>query len=559
MTSTLEQDLTHLLQEAVARTRLVPEGELPEIYLELPKERAHGDMAATTALKLARQAKRAPAEVARLITQEFETLLPRTALAGSLERVEIKGPGFINFFLSRASLYDVLARIREEGPRYGSAQVGAGSSVSVEFVSANPTGPLSIAHGRQAAVGDALARLFAFQGYTVCREYYLNDAGRQINLLGQSILARYRERLGQPTPIPDEGYRGAYIAEIAQALVDRDGRKWLTDDGAAAACSRYGVETILATIRKDLQDFGVSFERWVSEASLHQLGLVEQVLKVLRERQCLYEQEGAWWLASTKFGDDKDRVVRKSTGELTYLAPDIAYHQDKFNRGHRRVINLWGPDHHGYIARLKAAMTALGYDANDLAIIIVQLVTLYRDGTPVQMSTRAGEFVTLRELIDEVGCDAARFFLLMRKTDSHLDFDLVLAKRQSPDNPVYYVQYAHARIWSIVGYQQSQSGGGRAGAEVNYALLTATEELELLRVLRLFPLVVSACVRQIEPYGLTAYLRELAAAFHFFYTKHRVVTEEAELSSARLALIDGVRQVLANGLQLLGVSAPQKM
>ncbi len=569
-TPRLETALAHSLQRAIDACGWTLEPSVAATLLESPRDGAFGDLACAVALKLARQARRPPLEVARAIVAAWEPLLVESGLRAQIDRIDVAPPGFINLSLSRAALHEALRRLRAAGDAFGRSTMGALQCVSLEFCSANPTGGLSVAHGRQAAIGDALARLMTFAGYAVTREYYLNDEGRQIDVLGCSIRSRYGELIGAAFPFPDDGYRGAYVAEIAQAFHAQHGAAFLETPEAEAlpVFSRFGMQWVLSRIREDLARFGVAYEVWGSQEALRAAGAVERTLEQLRTQGLLYEQEGALWFASTKFGDDKDRVVRKSDGTWTYLAPDIAYHRAKFDRQFAvppsagtmdRVIDILGPDHHGYIGRLKAAVAALGYRPEALDVIIAQLVTLYRGGSPVRMSTRAGEFVTLRQLMDDVGVDATRFFYLMRKCEAHLDFDLELAKQQSPENPVYYIQYAHARICSILGHHRQTHGTAAPSGEPMLERLVEPEELDLIRRLRQFPLVVEACVRALEPHGMTVYLQRVAEQFHFFYGKHRVVIDDRPLSEARLALVDGVRQVLCLGLGLLGIHAPEQM
>ncbi len=569
---TLEAALRHVLQRAIEAQGWSLNPAFVPTLLETPKDGSFGDMACAVSLKLARSVKRPPMEIATTIAGAWERLLEEQRLRAQIERIEVAPPGFINLSLSRAALYDALRHIREAGDHFGRSTLGAKQRVSIEFVSANPTGGLSVAHGRQAAVGDALARLLTCAGYAVTRDYYVNDEGHQIEVLGQSIRARYGELVGVTFPFPEDGYCGAYVADIARAFLAEHGERFrdVPETEALPVFSRFGSAWVLARIREDVQRFGVTFDVWTSQAALHASGVVEQTLELLRTKQLLYEQDGALWFASTTLGDDKDRVVRKSDGAWTYLAPDIAYHRAKLDRRFAvpsdatkvdRLIDILGPDHHGYIARLKAAVQALGYRPEALDVIIAQLVTLYRGGEQVRMSTRAGEFITLRELMDEVGVDATRFFYLMRKCDAHLDFDLALAKEQSPENPVYYIQYAHARICSIMNYQRQVAVTPAASPMTDAPLerLVAPEELNLLRRLRQLPAVVESCVRALEPHGMTAYLIRVADQFHAFYAQHRVVMDDVPLSQARLALIDGVRQVLRNGLELLGINAPEHM
>ncbi len=550
----LLNQLNDALRQAVRA--LDPQGAIQTLRWEVPKDHSFGDLSSPVAFKLAAQQRRVPADIAQRLVSLLQQHGEAPLLRGLVERVEGKG-GFVNVWLSHRTLLHVLAQIRRAASRYGNSHVGRGQSILIEFVSANPTGPLSVAHGRQAAVGDALARVLRSQGHRVTTEYYLNDEGRQIELLGRSLEVRCRERLGEQPPFPEDGYRGAYLVAQAEECVKRDGASLLAQP--PEWFQETAMQEQLHRINDDLLGFGLRFDRWVSQRDLRHSERIDQALDELKRRGLLYEQDGAVWFAATQFGDDKDRVVKKQTGELTYLAPDIAYHRLKFQRRATLLVNLWGPDHHGYIPRLKAAMTALGLPADRLVVRIVQLVTLSRHGKAVAMSKREGEFVTFREILNEVGVDATRFFYLMRTMESHLDFDLELAKAHAPDNPVYYVQYAHARIWSILGYARKPLPWWKRVGGVALERLTEPEERLVLRQLFQFPIVTEACGRALEPQGLTVYLQKLAEIFHVFYTKHRVVTEDVALSRARLALVDATRIVLANGLRLLGVSTPRRM
>lgn len=554
MPQDIAQQVTGLLQQAVASLAAdVP----PEAARwEIPKDPAFGDLASPVAFRLAASLRQPPPQVAQRLAQALQGQCRRSSANGWIERVEAAG-GFVNVSLSQAAMAQILASVNRLRQRYGTSQAARGQTVLIEFVSANPTGPLSVAHGRQAAVGDALTRILRSQGARVTAEYYVNDEGRQIELLGRSLRARYLQQLGKSEPFPDDGYHGTYVTESAARLANASG------EAAVNQPLEWFIERAMAEqlecIRQDLATFGLRFDQWTSQRQLRTSGRIDKALDTLHKRGLLYESEGALWFASTKFGDDKDRVVKKQSGELTYLAPDIAYHQEKFQRGYQQVINLWGPDHHGYIARIKAAVAALGYPADRLVVRLVQLVTLTRQGKPVPMSKRQGEFVTFREVLNEVGVDATRFFYLMRTTDSHLDFDLDLAKSQSQENPVYYVQYAHARIASILAYARTQIPWIKRFGGVNLMVLGEPEERRLLRQLFQFPMVVRGCAYLLEPHGVVVYLQKLAELFHVFYTKHRVVTADVPRSRARLALIQGVQRVLANGLGLLGVRAPTRM
>ena len=525
--------------------------------VELPKIKAHGDLSVNLAFQLNRILKQNPMDIANRCLTAFEkTVQKDKTFRKWVKEITVEKPGFINFRLIEESLASQLLEIRHGDQNFGLSKIGAGTKALIEFVSANPTGPLTIAHGRQAAIGDALARILTAVGYDVHKEFYLNDAGRQIRLLGQSLWIRYQQLFGRKADLPEEGYQGEYLVDTAGLLKQKKGEALLNgaEEAVLKEITQFGIESILEGIKKDLADLHVTFDEYLSESSLYVKNLVEQALELLKKKNLLYEAEGALWFRSTQFGDDKDRVLRKKTGEYTYLAPDIAYHKSKFDRKYKKLINLWGPDHHGYVPRLKAACEALGYSSKDVHILIVQLTTLYRDGIPVRMSTRAGEFVTLRELIDEVGADAARIFFLMRKVESHLDFDLVLAKQKTEENPVYYLQYAHARISSILIYAERP-----VEENADLALIQEPEAIDLIKKMLEYPDILKQASELLEPYRVVDYLRELAALFHKFYALHRVVSDEPERTKARLLLTDCVRIVLRNGLTLLGVSAPAKM
>lgn len=522
--------------------------------LEIPKEKSHGDLATNIALRIARFFGKSPLDVAALIKGEMVKELASSGLSDVISNIDAKPPGFINLTLSANYLYKVLLEIKRKKYNFGRNSLGNGLKVQIEFVSANPTGPLTIAHGRQAAIGDSLGNMLEFLGYKVVKEYYINDEGTQMNNLGKSVMARYLELCGAGGEFPEDGYKGQYVIDIARAFKAKFKKKFVNkrDPGHFR---EFALRWIMNDIKKDLKDFGVKFDVWYSQKTLRKSGKIARAMRLLKDKGYIYESEGAVWFKSTAFGDDKDRVVFKSDGSTTYLAPDIAYHLDKYRRGFKNIIDIWGPDHHGYVSRLKASVKALGYQGDSLSVLIVQLATLYRGGEIVKMSTRAGEFVTLREVIDEVGKDVARFCFIMRRVSSHLDFDLDVVKRESGDNPVYYIQYAHARIWSILEYSRKI----KTRAKFDSRLLKEEEELELLRGLRQFPLTVALSARSHEPYMVLQYLQDLAKTFHSFYNKHRVVAQDPELTTARLVLVDCVKTVLANGLRLLGVSLPKKM
>jgi len=536
---------------------------LPEdldISLQVTRDEAHGDLSSNVAMRLASLAKCSPQVLGEAVLIIFREQIPGTALEGFIEQVEMK-EGFINFRFSSKYYQGVLERISEKKGAFGKNVVSCREHVNLEFVSANPTGPLTIAHGRQAAIGDALSRILCFAGAKVTNEYYLNDVGRQISLLGESVKVRYRGLFGKDEAMPDDGYQGDYITEIAKEIKSKKEDKILEDKDEGSfdkIFCEYAVKYMMGLIRKDLSDFGVKFDVWTPQSSLEERDEVAGALKLLEEKGYIYESEGAKWFSSTKFGDEKDRVVVKSDGLYTYLAPDIAYHLGKYKRGYTKVVDLLGPDHHGYIGRMKAAVQAFGEDKKTLDILIVQLVTLLRGGKSISMSTRRGEFISLREIIDEVGKDVTRFFFLSRRLDSHLDFDIELAKKESADNPVFYIQYAHARICSIKRYSQ-KNRLKLSFTRKDLKKLSSKEEIRLIRKLGEFPFAVRMSAETLEPNRIISYLNELARCFHSFYTECRVVSEDMVLSKTRLFLVECVRIVLANGLGLLNITLPEKM
>ena len=590
----MKSELQHLVQAALQALRadgvFVDDLGDHAAQVERTRDPSHGDFATNIAMVLAKRARTKPRELAERII----AALPPSPL---VERVEIAGPGFINFRLSADAYRALIPEIMAQGPHYGRSNIGAGKRVQVEFVSANPTGPLHVGHGRGAAYGAVVADLLAAVGFDVHREYYVNDAGRQMDILGTSVWLRYLELCGEALPFPSNGYKGDYVWDIAASLHrehgdiyridaaevlkglppdeidgETDGDKEAHIDGLIAngkrllGDNRYrfvfelGLNTILDDIRDDLAEFGVDYQEWYSERSLTESGAVNKVIERLRDAGHLFEQAGALWFRSTAFGDEKDRVVVRENGQTTYFASDIAYHVDKLERGFERVIDVWGADHHGYIPRVKAALTALGDDADRLDVLLVQFAALYRGGEKVQMSTRSGEFVTLRQLRKEVGRDAARFFYVMRRCEQHMDFDLDLAKSQSADNPVYYVQYAHARVESVL--RQAAERGivlEPTAGTTNLERLTEAHEQALLRSLSRYPEVVETAALNEEPHLVTTYLRELANDFHTYYNAHQFLVDDAPLRDARIKLILAVRQVLRNGLGLIGVSAPSEM
>lgn len=554
----IKDKLKSLVTEAAERARAngdLPSSEMPPVSIEEPKADAHGDLSTNFAMVAASIQKMPPRKIAEAV---IANLQDRGRL---LEKTEIAGPGFINFFVRPTAWHPVLQEIHQAGGRYGASTFGRERKVQVEFVSANPTGPLHVGHGRGAAVGDSVGNILAFCGFQVEKEYYINDSGRQIRTLGKSVFLRYLELHGRELDFPDDCYQGDYIRELAQRIQNERGDQLLLqpEEEAIGYCARLAAGEILEGIRNDLNGFGVTFDVWFSEQSLYDTGTIDKVIKDFQQRGSVYEQDGALWFATSAFGDEKDRVVVRNNGLTTYFASDIAYHQDKYARGFDRVIDVWGADHHGYIARVTAAVEASGYRRDQFHVILVQLVNLLRGGEPVAMSTRAGEFVTLRDVVEEVGTDAARFIFLSRHYESPLDFDLELAKQKSNDNPVYYVQYVHARICSMI---RKAAGSGISGIqyeEAAVARLTEPEEIQLIKDLSRFPETVRSSAENLEPHRITFFLMNLASAFHTYYNKHRVLTDDPVLSCGRLYLVEAVRKVIANGLTLLGVSAPEKM
>lgn len=551
-------EITKLTSEAVqaaAAAGQIAVEEFPPVVIERPRDKSFGDWSANAAMALAKQAKMNPMDIAEILAAR---LRENTGLFAAVETVR---PGFINFRLSPEFLTGTLAKIEKDDEGFGRGSAGAGKRVQVEFVSANPTGPLHVGHGRWAAVGDALANVLDAAGYSVEREFYVNDFGNQMALFGVSVAARYAQLLGIDEAVPENGYHGAYVTEIAQEIKDNEGEKYLNMPAAERhdIFRRHAEEQVINHIKGILGSFGVEFDVWFSERSLHESGVIEKIIGELRASGHVFEQDGAVWLRTTDFGDDKDRVLIRENGAPTYFAADIAYHQDKFERGFDTLINIWGADHHGYVARMKAAMEALGHKPDDLEVIIGQLVNLFRNGEPVRMSKRTGEMVTFEELVGEVGADVARYLFLTRSTDSAVDFDIELAKKQSQDNPVYYVQYAHARISSIIR-QAAEKGVAVPGpGESDVSVLREEADLDLIRQLLSFEEAIEDAADMRAPYRLTKFAEETAAAFHGFYVKSRVLSDDEELTKARLTLIKCARIVLRNTLALLGVSAPDSM
>ena len=600
----MKHHLSQLLSEAVQT--LKARGDLPEdlsieIGLERTRDRKHGDFASNLAMVLCKLAR---SKVNRLEAREgplggkprdlAEKLVAALPDSDLVTKVDIAGPGFINFFLSPAAYHTTIAQVLEQGDRYGRSNIGQGKSIQVEFVSANPTGPLHVGHGRGAAYGATVADLLAATGYQVHREYYVNDAGRQMDILATSVYLRYLDLCGEEAVFPANGYKGDYVWDVAASLHRKHGDalrhtaaevfadipadepdggdKELHIDALIQRCKDLlgaehyresfdlGLNSILENIRRDLEEFGVHYDDWFSERSLTETGLVESAVQRLTEAGHIYEKKGALWFRSTDFGDEKDRVVVRDNGQSTYFASDIAYHMNKLERGYDRVIDVWGADHHGYVPRVKAALTAIGDDADKLDVLLVQFAVLYRGGKKVQMSTRSGEFVTLRELRNEVGNDAARFFYVMRKCEQHMDFDLDLAKSQSSDNPVYYIQYAHARIASVLRQMpdKGMQWDREMGAQNLHQLDEAHEDALMVNLSR-YPEIVEAAAINHEPHAVAHYLRDLANDFHTYYNAHQFLIEDPALRNARLNLIQATGQVIANGLKLLGVTAPDSM
>ncbi|MEC0120337.1 arginine--tRNA ligase [Paenibacillus apiarius] len=543
------------IDEAIVKAGLAAREELPSFVIEVPKDKSHGDLATNAAMQLTRIAKRNPRQIAEAIIENLDTA------AASIESAEIAGPGFINFRMNKSYLYDVVREISEKGPDYGRISIGAGQRVQVEFVSANPTGSLHLGHARGAAVGDALCNLLDYAGYEMTREYYINDAGNQVANLAKSIECRYKQALGQDADMPEDGYFGEDIKGFAQDLVDKEGDRLLqlAEEERAKYFRQFGLEKELDKIKRDLGRFGVPFDVWFSETSLYENGEVTKALDTLRATGHVYEEDGATWLRTTTFGDDKNRVLVKNDGSYTYLTPDVAYHMDKYSRGFDRMINIWGADHHGYIPRMKAAMEAVGNDPDKLVVLIAQMVSLYQNGEKVKMSKRTGKAVTMEDLMEEVGVDAIRYFFTMRSMDSHLDFDMDLAISTSNENPVFYVQYAHARICSIYRQAEEQGVALKPLGEIDLTKLTAEHEYDLLRKLGELPEEIAVAARDYAPHRLIRYVYDLATLFHSYYKAARVITEDAEQTQARLALLGAVRIVIANVLRLVGVSAPERM
>ena len=549
----IQHEVKLALRQAVLDAGLADETVIPDIMLETPNNKDNGDYATNIAMQLTKAAKKPPRAIAEAILEKLNTD------GTSIDSIEIAGPGFINIKLKTDYLGDIVKTVLEQGENYGRSNSGNNQKIQVEFVSANPTGDLHLGHARGASLGDSLSNVLDFAGYDVAREYYINDAGNQVHNLAQSVEARYFQALGLDKEMPEDGYQGQDIITLGKILADEFGDKYVNvpDEERYTFFRQYGLDYELEKLKTDLANFRVSFDVWLSETSLYKNGKIDVALDKLRANGHVFEEDGATWFRSTTFGDDKDRVLIKNDGTYTYLTPDIAYHEDKLFRGFDKLINIWGADHHGYIPRMKAAIEALGYGNDTLEVSVAQMVQLYKDGEKFKMSKRTGKAVTLRELVEEVGLDAVRYFFAMRSGDSQMDFDLDLAISQSNENPVYYAQYAHARISSIL--RQAKENGMSASVD-NVSLLKAEKELELMKKIGDFPQIISDAARLRSPHRVATYIQELAATFHSFYNAEKVLDpENRELSEARLALITITRTTIANALKLIGVSAPEKM
>ncbi len=549
------KEIIESIYERLSGKGVLPQSEIPSDHIiSIPKQEKHGDYASNFCMVMASKLKSAPRKIAEKLKAEL-------VKEGLFQKVEVAGPGFLNFFLSPDFWQNNLLDIIEKGEGYGKSNAGQGRKVLVEFVSANPTGPLHVGHGRGAAVGDSLCRVMDMAGYDVSSEYYINDVGNQMQTLGRSVFLRYQEHFGKEVDFPPECYQGGYIKDIARLVAQEYGDRFVDAEFSEHAdlFISKAVSEIFGGIRKDLEDFRVHFDNWFSEKTLHESGLVERTLEELKAQGKIYEKDGAYWFRTSDYGDEKDRVVKRSNGVLTYFAADIAYHRNKFERGFERLVDIWGADHHGYVPRVKAALAAMDFDPEALDVLLVQLVNLIEGGKIKAMSTRAGEFVTLREVIDDVGTDAARFIFLTRRCDSHLDFDLDLAKSQSQENPVYYVQYAHARLASVFRMAEENNVALEPPGQVDLSLLKDPEEIRLLKLVAAFPETVASSATALEPHRISYYLTELAGLLHKYYTTHRFIGDDPGTTQARLLLAAVIKTVLKNGLYLLGVNAPEKM
>ena len=554
----MKKAIKEIIECALDKAKNAGELELadaPDIVVEKPKDEKMGDFACNIAMTLARSERKNPKVIAQIIEHNVEK-----GTAG-LDSVEIAGPGFLNLKMSRKFFLDRFADAVEQRNDFGNSNVGQGTKIMIEFVSANPTGPLHIGHGRGAAVGDALARILKKAGYDLKTEYYVNDVGNQMNILGRSTWLRYLELLGNDADFPEDHYRGEYIKDIAQMAIDQHGKKFF--DKPEGECVSFFKElakdNILEGIKKDLSNFRVTFDNWFSEQSLYKNNSVEGAIEWLRNEGHVYDKDGAVWLKSSAFDDDKDRVIVKKTGEKTYFCSDIAYHQNKIKRGFKKLINLMGADHHGYVPRMEAVLQAMGYDKNIFKILLIQFVSLLRGGEKVAMSTRSGEFETLSDVVNEVGVDAARYYFLMRSSDAHLDFDLELAKQETSENPVFYIQYAHARICSIFRGAEEKGIQFPGNGSIDLSLLVEEEEFSIIKAILAFPEVVEKSALALEVHRISHYLLDLVSRFHGYYSRHRVISDDVPLTLARLYLLDGLRITIRNGFDLMGISVPEKM
>ncbi len=545
-----------IIHDALEKARQAGELELspfPEIVVEKPKDEKMGDFSTNIAMTLARSERKNPKMIAESVVRYLKN--------GDLSQVEIAGPGFINLKMSHEFFLQRLKNVVKQGDDFGQTDVGQGTKVLIEFVSANPTGPLHVGHGRGAAVGDALARILKKSGYDLSTEYYINDVGNQMNFLGRSTWLRYRELLGEAIEFPDDHYRGEYIKDIANEIVKQKGNEFLNkpEEECLPFFRKFAKDNVLKGIQKDLTEFRVNFDNWFNEQSLYDDSSVEKAIEWLKGKGHIYEKDGAVWLKSSAFNDDKDRVIVKKTGEKTYFCSDIAYHQNKINRGFKKIINLMGADHHGYVPRMEAVLEAMGYDKKIFKILLIQFVSLLRAGEKVPMSTRAGEFETLKDVVSEVGVDVARYYFLMRSSDTHLDFDLELAKQETSENPVFYIQYAHARICSIFRTAGEKGVVWNRSNEVDLSLLVEGEEFGIIRAVLAFPEIVEKSARALEVHRISHYLLDMVSRFHGYYSRHRVISDDKALTLARLFLLDAIRITIRNGFDLMGISAPEKM
>ena len=528
---------------------------LPEILVEKPKDEKFGDFSTSVSMMLAKSERKKPRDIADVLCRHLKNG------DSQVSSVDIAGPGFINLKMAPSFFLTRLMKVAELGDKFGSSDAGKGKKVLLEFVSANPTGPLHVGHGRGAAVGDMLGRLLKKAGYDVSTEYYINDVGNQMNTLGRSTWSRYRELLGIKEEFSPDNYQGEYIKDIAQGIIDKHGKEFLDKqvDEVLPFFRKYSLDSILSGIRNDLSEFGVEFDRWFNEKSLYDDQLVDTAVNWLRDKKHIYDKDGAVWLNSSAFKDEKDRVLIKQSGEKTYFCSDIAYHKNKIDRGFEWIVDLWGADHHGYVPRMNAVLEAMGYNKDVFKVMLVQFVALKRGGEKVSMSTRSGEFETLSDVVKEVGVDATRFFFLMRSSDSHLDFDLELAKKESPENPVFYIQYAHARICSIFRKANDEGLSLPSISDIDLSPLADEEEFSLIKKILVFTETVDKSAELLEVHRIAFYLQDLVAAFHGYYSRHRVVSEDVPLSLARLFLMDCLRTTIHNGLSVMGVSAPEQM